>query len=56
MFANSAMTKSQRARIANLDNRISILAAKVLPLIYSPTQRERYAKALRIKDYDHRNS
>jgi hypothetical protein len=44
------MTKSQRARIANLDNRISILAAKVLPLIYSPTQRERYAERLQVSE------
>jgi hypothetical protein len=44
------MTKSQRARIANLDNRISILAAKVLPLLTSPTQRERYAKRLQVSE------
>ena len=41
------MTKSEfMARVSNLDNRVSILAAKVLPLIYSPTQRRRYEKRL----------
>jgi len=45
------MTKPEfKARVSNLDNRISILAARVLPLINSPTQRERYAKRLRVTE------
>ena len=47
--------KQFKARTANLHNRISILAAKVLPLLTSPTQRERYAERLRVIDEDKQN-
>jgi len=45
------MTESEfKARVRNLHNQVTILAARVLPLIDSPTQRERYARLLRVTD------
>ena len=40
------MTPAQRARIKNLDHRITILASKVVPLLLMPRDRERYADRL----------
>jgi len=39
-----------KARIANLDAKITILAAKVVPLLSWPSDRKRYEARLRVGD------